>query len=172
MNHQRLLATTACLTVVLAVLLIATACTGEPMKTYADLAARPRLEETVARYDEMQQRIRDALDAELGPMGWIQRRDQTPSGCGHDVPADLGGRSLFMAPWGFDAPIPDQQWGRAVQIVSEITGEYGFTTAGLAIDEPTRHLINGVDADLGARYEFGSRRTTLMQVTTGCHLPA
>lgn len=142
-----------------------------PMKTYADLQARPRLEDITARYEQMQLRIRDALDAEFGPLGWYQVRDATPSNCGHDVPAQFGGRTLHLAPWGFDAPIPDQRWPRTTQVVAAITGEYGFATAGLEIDEPRYHLINGVDPALGATYRFGSKKNTTMQVTTGCHLP-
>ncbi len=159
---------------VLAALLGATACSDgdKPAMTRADLAARPRLEEVVARYEQMQQRIRDALDAELGPRGWRPVRDQTPNGCGHDAPAGADGRSLFMAPWGFDAPVPDADWTRVSDIVTDIASEYGFATTGVSIEKPGYHLLNGVDAELGARYRFGSQVATTFQVTTGCHLPA
>jgi hypothetical protein len=55
-------------------------------------------------------------------LGWYQVRDATPSTCGHDVPADLGGRTLNLAPWGFDTALPDQHWPRATQIITAITG--------------------------------------------------
>ncbi len=141
------------------------------MKTYEEIAARPRLEAAVARYEEMQQRVRDALDAELGPLGWYQVREGSGSTCGHDVPPEFGGRSRFLAPWGFDAPLPSDRWPRVRQIVADITGEYGFTTAGLGLDQSDRMIVNGVDPALGAHYRLGSKRNTTIQVTTGCHLP-
>jgi predicted LppA-like lipoprotein len=174
---HRPLRAAAALVAAVAALLTTTACTTgplgrPPMKTYAEIAARPRIDEAVARYEEMQQRIRDALDAEFGPLGWFQKRAESGSTCGHDVPPEFGGRSLSMAPWGFDSPIPDERWPRFRQVTADITGEYGFVTAGAAVDEPGHHLVNGIDPALGAHYELGSKRATLMQVHTGCHLPA
>lgn len=76
-----------------------------------------------------------------------------------------------MPPWGFDAGIPDAVWPRAKQIITEITAEYGFETPTLQIDEPGRHRTTGADLELGAHYEFVTEINTVMQVTTGCHLP-
>ena len=144
---------------------------GQPVITYDTLAARPRLEEMIARYEQMQQRIRDRIDAELGPQHWEQWREASVAGCDQDV-WKLGGRARSLGSWGIDAPIPDRDWPRVHQIVAEVTGEYGFVTAGLAIDTPGHHLTNGVDPDLGAYYRLGSQLATSMRVATGCHLPA
>jgi hypothetical protein len=144
---------------------------GPPMKTYDEIAGRPRLEEIAARYEDMQQRVRDALDAELGPLGWYQVREGSGSTCGHDVPPEFGGRSRFLAPWGFDAPFPTDRWPRIQQIVIDITGQYGFATAGLALDQPDYKIMGGVDPALGASYELSSKVNTTLRVSTGCHLP-
>lgn len=164
------------LAMVLALLTLLTACIGpspqeERMNAEAELAARPTSEEMISRYSEMQQRIRDTLDTELGPVEWSVRRDSAESTCGGDFSA-IGGRNIAMAPWGFDGNIPDDRWPRARQIFADIASEYGFAPAGLQIDEPGRHSTNGVDVALGAQYTFGTNVNTSMQITTGCHLPA
>ncbi len=160
----------------LAVVALLTACTGpspqeERMNAEAELAARPTSEAILDRYSEMQQRIRDTLDTELGPFDWSVRRDGAEGTCGGEF-SGIGGRNVYMAPWGFDSNIPDDQWPRARQIFADIAAEYGFVPAGLQIDEPGRHSTNGVDEALGAQYRFGTNVNTTMQITTGCHLPA
>lgn len=141
------------------------------MNAEAELAARPTSEQIVGRYSEMQQRIRDTLDTELGPFNWYLAGAGTESTCGGEFSA-LGGRNIFMDPWASDASISDDQWPRARQIFADIAAGYGFTPAGVQIDEPGRHSTNGVDTALGAQYSFGTNLNTSMQITTGCHLPA
>lgn len=115
---------------------------------------------------------RDALDTDLGPFDWFRVRDRAESTCGVDFPAELGGRNISLAPWGFEGNIPDGKWTRARQIFADIAAEYGFRTGGLQLDEPGRHTASGVDTTLGAQYNFGTDINTSMRVTTGCHLPA
>lgn len=169
-------ARSARLAAALVVVALLTACTGpspqeERMNAEAELAARPTSEQILDRYSEMQQRIRDTLDSELGPFEWSVRRTGAESNCAYQFPG-LGGRNVFMDPWGFDGNIPDDQWPQARQIFADIAAEYGFATAGLQIDEPGRHSTGGVDETLGAQYRFGTNVNTTMQITTGCHLPA
>lgn len=159
----------------LAALALLTACIGptpqeERMNAEAELAARPTSEEMISRYDRMQQRVRDALDAELGPVTWYLVDSGGEGTCGGAF-AGIGGRNVYMDPWAFDGNIPDDRWPRARQIVADIAADYGFTPAGLQIDEPGRHSTNGVDDTLGAHYNFGTHVNTSLQVTTGCHLP-
>lgn len=142
------------------------------MTTYADLQQRPCLDEAVAGYERMQASIRAALDRELGPFDWYRVRGQARSTGGHGVPAEFGGRSLALAPWGFDGPIADTGWGRAREVVHGIAAGHGFTPAGPDIDRPGHHLSGWVDPVLGASCRFGSQRMTILQVVTGCHLPA
>jgi hypothetical protein len=143
----------------------------ERMDRVAELAARPRSEDMVARYEQMQQRIRDQLDTELGPFQWRQFREQSTSNCGFDFPVP-DGQIVNLATWGFTGAIPDTDWPRAADIVTAITAEYGFNSTGLDIDTPGRHLITGTDTTLGAQYDLGTEVNTTMRVTTGCHLPA
>lgn len=159
----------------LAIVSLLAACTGPPpqeqhMNAETELAARPTSEVMISRYSEMQQRIRDALDTELGPFQWSMLRDGAEGTCGGEF-SGIGGRNVYMAPWGFEGNIPDDQWPRARQIFADIAAEYAFVPAGLQIDEPGRHSTNGVDETLGAHYSFGTNVNTSMQIATGCHLP-
>ena len=171
---------TALLTALLALLCVGCSTPGqftqeETMDAQAELAARPTLEETIARYDQMLQRIRDRLDTELGPFTWYEARPRTWGTCGRDFPFQLGGRTTSSPHWGFEGSIPDDQWPRAQRIVADVTAEYGFATAGLQIDTPAapdkpgHHLTGGVDTTLGAHYDFGTNVNTGIGVTTGCH---
>jgi hypothetical protein len=144
--------------------------TETTMDPAAELAARPRLEEMVARYEQMQQQLGDRLDAELGPHLWYQDREASNSPCSSPYD-DVNGRQWRSGGWKFDGPIRDQDWPRALQILAEVTAEYGFTLDGLAIDQPGRHHVNGFDHDLDAHFEFGTQDHTRIYVKTGCHLP-
>jgi hypothetical protein len=144
----------------------------ETMDAQAELASRPTSEEMVTRYTQMLQSIRDRLDTELGPFTWFQARPRSESTCGFDFPAQLGGRTITLPAWAFEANIPDQQWPHARQIVADIAAEYGFASMGVQIDAPGRHVAHGTDTTLGAHYRFGTHVNTSIQVTTGCHLPA
>jgi len=139
--------------------------------TYADLRHRPRLDEAVAGYERMQDDIRAALDRELGPFDWYRVRGPEGSTGGHGVAAEFGGRSLALAPWGFDGAIPDPVWPPARRIVRRIVEDHGFTAAEPEVDRPGHHVIGCSDPALGAGFSFGSQRMTIMQVITGCHLP-
>ena len=135
------------------------------------LAARLSMEQALARYEEMQGRIRDLLDVAAGPFRWGIRRDASRDLCGGEF-GDSDGIVTAMAPWGFDGGISDADWPLVRKIVTEVTAEYGFETPTLAMDEPGRHSMSGADLESGATYDVGTEINTSMGVTTGCHLPA
>jgi hypothetical protein len=143
----------------------------KPVDPATVLAARPRLEDVVARYAQMQERMRAQLDAELGPFRWLRFREETESGCGREFPWELGGHTLHGALWGVEAAIPDADWARAREIVAGIGAGYGFVTDGVQLDRPGHHLLTGMDHALGASYQFGSEVFVTLRVTSGCHLP-
>jgi hypothetical protein len=139
------------------------------MDPQAELAARPTLEEMTARYDEMLQRIRDRLDAELGPFTWYRSDGRTWGTCGPKFPIELGAYTTSSPLWMFDRGIPDDQWPHARRIVADITAEYGFATMGLQIDKPGDHTTNGFDTTLDAHYRFITNLATVLRVSSGCH---
>jgi Lipoprotein confined to pathogenic Mycobacterium len=134
----------------------------------AALAARPTLEEMIARYDQMLARIRDRLDTELGPFTWYEFDPRTSGTCSGDF-SHVDGHTTSSPLWVFDDNIPDDQWPHAQRIVADITAEYGFATAGLQIDKPGRHETGGVDTTLDAYYTFGAHLATTLRVSSGCH---
>jgi hypothetical protein len=142
---------------------------GTSMDPQAELDARPRSAEMVSRYEQMQQRIRGRLDAELGPFSWQVRSEGDRAGCGGEF-ANSAGMVVYLPRWGFDGGISDADWPRARQIVGEITAEYGFTTPTLQIDRPGDHETSAADEALGAQYNFATQANTSIAVTTGCHL--
>jgi hypothetical protein len=149
---------------------LATGCTeeGPAMDPAAELAARPSSQEIVTRYEQMELRIRDQLDAELGPFAWEVKRNGEQGGCGANFP-NLGGVTTYLPSWGFDGNIADGDWPRAKQIVTGIIAEYGFTSPTLQIDKPGQHETSAADLALGAQFDLGTKVNTTMQTTTGCH---
>lgn len=165
---------TTTLTLLLASLTIATGCTGEPSKEEtmdirAQLAQRPSLEDATARYEQMRTEIRDRIATELGPYEWINTENGIDSGCTGDF-STLGGKSMFLDHWYIEDNIPDAQWPRAVQIVTEITGHYGFAEPNTIIDKPGNHKISGFD-NYAANYTFGTAVNTTLSTDTNCHFP-
>ncbi|OLT14075.1 hypothetical protein BJF78_19900 [Pseudonocardia sp. CNS-139] len=147
----------------------------EIMDARAELAARPGIEEAIARYDEMLQRIRTRIDAELGPRIWYESRPRSWSGCGDEF-SGLGGHTASGPAWAFAGSVSGDLWPRASRIVADVTAEYGFITAGLQVDDasliptaPDYRTANGIDSTLGAHYRFGTEVNTTLRVTTGCH---
>ena len=134
----------------------------------AQLAARPSSQQIVTRYEQMEQRIRDRLDAEIGPFVWEVKRNGEQGGCGANFP-NLGGVTTYLPSWGFDGNIADADWPRAKQIVTQIIAEYGFTSPTLQIDKPGQHETSAADLALGAQFDLGTKVNTTMQTTTGCH---
>lgn len=152
----------------LVVVLATTGCASPQERAQRRLAARPGLEATVARYEEMQARIRDGLTGVLGPRRWFTANDGGGGGCDPDLPA-AAVRTLPL--WTVDGGIPDADWPRARAVVAGVAAGYGFTTTGTTVDRPGLHDVTLVDRELDARIAFGAEVNTTMQVRTGCHLP-
>lgn len=135
----------------------------------ATLAQRPTIEEMSTTYQQMQARLRDRLSAEVGPLRWVNDQNAGAAGCA-DLPG-VGGRSLTLDRWTSEGNLPDAQWDRAVRIVAEVTGDYGFGAPEPIVDRPGDHEIIATDP-YGGGYQFGTARNTVLMVSTGCHLPA
>lgn len=151
---------------------LAAACTSERDdmdQKLAALAQRPTIEQVKVSYEEMQTQLRDRLSAELGLPPWVNDQNLSGAGCA-DFPGS-GGQSLTLDSWTSRVNLPDTQWDRAVAIVAEVTGEYGFGPPKTVVDRPGDHEITATDG-YGGAYQFGTARNTVLMVSTGCHLPA
>ncbi|WP_344881714.1 LppA family lipoprotein [Allokutzneria multivorans] len=137
---------------------------------FQTLSQRPDIDAATARYQRMQTEIRNRLAAELGPMEWKESHPVSRSGCADfaDVPA-AESRSLGL--WSFPHSIPDDQWSRAVAIITEINAAYGFGQPGHRVNSPGHHEVLSVDP-LGATYTLGTSVHTTLLFHTGCHLEA
>ncbi|MBB5910253.1 LppA family lipoprotein [Actinoalloteichus hymeniacidonis] len=134
----------------------------------AVLLERPSIEQISERYEQMQEAITARLSDELGPWEWVNDENATSAGCA-EFP-NVGGESRALDRRHFKGNLPDESWNRAVEIVVEIGGEYGFGEPETVVDRPGDHEIVGRDP-FGARYTFGTAANTLLTVITGCHLP-
>ncbi|MGH3694715.1 MAG: LppA family lipoprotein [Pseudonocardiaceae bacterium] len=151
---------------------LAAACTserGDMDDKLAALAQRPTLEEVRVSYEKMQDQLRDRLSAEVGLLEWVDDQNLSGAGCA-DFPG-AGGQSLTLDSWTSRGNLPDTQWDRAVAIVAEMTGNYGFGPPKTVVDRPSDHEITATD-QYGGAYQFGTARNTVLMVSTGCHLPA
>lgn len=156
----------------LAPLALLTACTlpGATMNRAAELAARPTLEDAVARYETLLSEIRDRLDTEVGPLDWATSRPPGGAGCGKDFP-NMGGNTATTPLWLGPGNISDQRWPRATQIVIELSRNYGFDITNTVVDRPGNHEISTYDP-YGAYLIFGTAGNTILRIGTGCHLTA
>ncbi len=135
----------------------------------ATLAQRPTIEQITATYEDMQDKLRGRLSAEVGPLRWINKENTSGAGCA-DFPG-VGGQRRTLSGWTSEGNLPDAQWERAVAIVAEVTGEYGFEAPKAIVDRPSDHEIRATDSYSGG-YLFGTASNTVLMVSTGCHLPA
>jgi hypothetical protein len=157
--------------IVAAVVLLVGCAGGSDEERLAELAARPSMEEMVARYEVMLARIAQRLSDELGPYPWERYDNASSAGCGFDFPPGSGGDTRSLRDWQFDGNISDADWPRAEQIVREVVVEYGFTPFPGAVDRPGHHITNAADTELGASFRLGTQVNTSMGLATGCHLP-
>ena len=154
---------------------LGTGCASRPeetrMDSAAELASRSTSAEAVTRYEQMQKQIRDQLDATIGPRSWKVNRVGDQALCGGRF-NNSGGIVVYLPAWGFLGPIPDADWPRAKQVITDIAARYGFTQPTLQIDQPGHHETSSLDPTLGAQFGFVAGGNIDMQATTGCHRPS
>lgn len=96
--------------------------------------------------------------------------EENRGGCGFQFPDIPEGQSRSLIPWTAKGGLPDNRWDRAVSIVQEITGNYGFGTPAVIVNRPADHKIVVPDP-YGGTLDFGTAVNTIMHMHTGCHLP-
>jgi predicted LppA-like lipoprotein len=132
------------------------------------LQQRPSIEEISERYEQMQQRLLDRLDAEVGPLSWAVSDPVSRAGC-TEFPDIFDAESWVLQSWRAPGNLPDARWPQAVAVVEEITREYGFGEPEIIVNRSGDHEITGND-QYGAVYQFGTAANTVLMITTGCHL--
>ena len=143
---------------------------GSMEEQRAELMSRPSIEEASARYLEMHTKIRDQLTAAYPWMRWEQARELNRAGCSDfDAFTDIG-ESQTLGVWRANGNIPDAEWPRAQQIVADVSREYGFAAPETVVSRPSDHQVVGSDR-FGGGYRFGTAKNTVINGSTGCHLP-
>lgn len=143
--------------------------TGVPaLDPRSALQQRPSIEQITAHYEQMQKRLLELLDRLVGPLEWAVSAPASRASCAEF--ADSGAESRVLESWRAAEPVADVDWPSAVSIVRSITAEYGFVEPEIIINRTGDHEITGNDS-YGAVYTFGTSRSTILTLTTGCHLP-
>jgi hypothetical protein len=138
---------------------------------YSELMSRPDIEEVVARYEEMREKIKSRLGSELGIANWEDKQDGRQSGCTNEFPGvdSRDAARKFLSFLISSRSVPVEQWSAAKNIVSEIGGQYGFTQAGVNVDKPP-HFEFELKDQHKAQLSLSTEKTTVLSVETGCHL--
>lgn len=134
------------------------------------LRQRPSIEEISERYELMQQRLLDSLNTEVGPLSWAVSDPVSRTVC-TEFPDVFDAESRVLESWRAPGNLPDAEWSRAVEIVQEVTEEYGFGEPEIIVNRSGDHEIIGND-QYGGVYQFRTSADTVLTVTTGCHLLA
>ncbi|MCI2417705.1 LppA family lipoprotein [Saccharopolyspora sp. K220] len=135
------------------------------------LQQRPSMEDVTARYEEMQQKLRDRLSAELGlATPWENDGDIGEAACqGEEFSQIDGAEEHSLARWVYRGSIPDSQWAQAERIADEVSSEYGFVEREVVVNRPADHKVEIRDG-FGAALQFGTAVNTILSLRTGCHL--
>jgi len=169
-THRRFDA--AALLAILVLVLLTTGCAKErPLLTQADLDARPPITEMQDRYEEMLHRVRDAIDAAVGPREWyVDNKTASYGACGdRNFLPNVIGRDLTLPYWQFDRPITDAEWPAVKRAVLDVIGQYGFRPGGMSVDTGGDHELNAYEPGYGGYFNISNMINTTMRVSTGCH---
>lgn len=159
--------------------LLATACASGPEPSdggnmtdpLSVLQQRPSMAEVTARYEEMQQKLRDRLSAGLGlATPWVDEGNTGQAACqGEEFSNVSGAEEHSLRTWLYRGNIPDDQWAQAQQIAVDVTKEYDFKELEVVVNRPGDHKVEMRDG-FGAQLQFGTAVNTIMSLRTGCHL--
>lgn len=136
-----------------------------------ELMSRPDINQVIASYKEMQQKIAQQLTDQLGLGNWQDKHDGEQSGCANEFPnvERYDVVRQYLNSLSTDKSISTEQWSRATSIASQVASGYGFTRSGPSVDKPPHHNITLLD-QYGAELFVGTEQRTVISVTTGCHL--
>jgi hypothetical protein len=139
---------------------------------FNQLMQRPDIEQAAARYQEMDQKIRDALTATFPALEWQQDNQMGGAACGAGYPGlDSDGEVRGLPNWFATGNIPDSQWDKAISVVHGVAQSYGFDVGQATVNRPHDHEIVFHDM-YQAELNIGTAVNTTLLVRTGCHLTA
>ncbi|MEP7034422.1 MAG: LppA family lipoprotein [Actinomycetota bacterium] len=139
-------------------------------QAFEALMKRPNLSQVDADYQSMFKTIRERLVAEVGVAQWVP--DDEPmsgSSCGGGI-SNLEGAEVRRYDAGMSpGNLPDAAWDRAVAIVTDVAGHYGFGAPRVIVSGPSDHEVSFRNTYNGELL-FGTGANTILGGSTGCHL--
>jgi hypothetical protein len=148
---------------------------SQKTQQFNGLMQRPDLDQAIARYEEMYQKVRAQITAIVPTLKWHLANPATGASCGNDfaaVNADLrkdDAEVKGLANWMAEGNLPDSQWEQATQAVARIAQSYGFDNGEIVVNRPSNHEIVFHD-QYRAELNFGTAVNTTLLLRTGCHL--
>ncbi|MPY99726.1 MAG: hypothetical protein GEU97_17370 [Actinophytocola sp.] len=171
MNKPRVFAALAA-----AVTLVVGGCDTSPSEDdvnekFHELMQRSDIETVQDDYLALLDRIRTRLVNDLGITPFIPDKEEpiSASGCPGDFSAVLEGNVRRYTSGHSPGNIPDTEWPRAVDLVTDITSNHGFSEPKTVVDRKGDHEIAIYDR-YGAELIFGTAKNTILSLSTGCHL--
>lgn len=133
-----------------------------------ELWMRPSSEDAAAELESMLAEVRSRFESELSLGGWEVATAGSRSGCGMNVGPEFEERNVVT--WKrATGPIPDEDWLRALEIVTEVGEKYGFGAPQVVEARPGQYDATAFAPQTAASMNIGSQRLATMTARTGCH---
>lgn len=137
---------------------------------FETLLKRPSIAQIDADYESMFQTIRERLAAEAGVAAWVPGREPIRgSACGEGLSNLHDAESHSYDAGVSPGNIPDDTWGQAVTIVTEVARAHGFGVPKVVIEGPGSHEVSLRDTFDGELL-FGTGSNTILGAFSACHL--
>ncbi|PRX44939.1 putative LppA-like lipoprotein [Prauserella shujinwangii] len=137
---------------------------------FGKLMRRPHIEAVQADYLALLDRIRARLVDQLGIKPFVPDREPfSGAACPGEMSEVKEAQVRFYPSARSPGTIPDADWPRAVEIVTEITSENGFGEPRTVVDRPGDHEVAIYDT-YDAELIIGTAENTIVGLSTGCHL--
>ncbi|EIE99182.1 LppA family lipoprotein [Saccharomonospora glauca] len=138
---------------------------------FDELLGRPDIETVQRDYLALLDLIRDRLVSDFGiaPFVLDAAEPVTGSACPGEFSTVREAEVRHIAASRSPGNLPDEAWPRAVELVTELAAEKGFTDPRTVVDRPGDHEVALYD-QYGAELIFGTAKNTIISLSTGCHL--
>lgn len=160
-----------------AVALFVTGCGSDPAKDgsvnplFNELLDRPDIETVQSDYLALLELVRNRLVSDLGLDPFVLDAEEPISGsaCPGEFSTVREAEVRHIAASHSPGNLADEDWPRAVELVTELAAEKGFTDPRTVVDRPGDHEVALYDP-YGAELIFGTAKNTIVSLSTGCHL--
>ncbi len=135
-----------------------------------ELQARPDIEQTMTKYNQLMTDIKEALTAAGVTGAWEEIDGAGEAACsdyGQEGARRLTAENHSTPSWA-SSGIAEAEWPKALEILKHVTRAAGFTTIDVPHDQPGNHDLF-IQGPYGAILDFGTQVKTVMSIRSGCH---